>query len=391
MNVKQCTRCGLPENWGITNFDDQGVCNYCRFYDTVKDTLRDFERWEQVFADHLNTHKGKYEYDAVVGFSGGKDSSYIIHRLKTKYNCKVLAVTVNFGFMPSEFALENSKRVAAALETDHIIYDATSEEIQDGFKNAIKRGKLCGLCTGLCTYITRKIAIERHIPFYVLGADRGQLFRDLSPETGPLSGARAVAAMLSPYTKEKTIRQERPGKTKQMRKWLQQFGFSETAARDLYPQSVPLPGTDMLPMNLQFFAFHDYQEKEIKNTLVNEANWIRPEDDQLHSHHDCIFHNAATYYFREANQTTITTGEICVDVREGAISKEEALKTLEIEQLHLDQMDEPYSVFQEHFGIESAYLHKAAKAFGRRMKILTNMRKLQMKLKKPKLTVLDKL
>jgi tRNA(Ile)-lysidine synthase TilS/MesJ len=133
MSLKKCTRCGLPENWGITNFDKQGVCNYCRYYDTVKDKLRDFERWEKLFADHLDQHKGKYKYDVVVGFSGGKDSSYIVHKLKTHYQCSVLALTVNFGFMPSEFALDNSKRVAKSLNVDHIIYDATYDEIQEGF------------------------------------------------------------------------------------------------------------------------------------------------------------------------------------------------------------------------------------------------------------------
>lgn len=391
MVIKKCTRCGLPENWGITNFDENGVCNYCRFYDVVKDKLRDFERWEKVFADHLNQHKGKYKYDAIVGFSGGKDSSYIVHKLKTQYQLKVLAVTVNFGFMPSEFALNNSKRVAKSLEVDHLIYDATSEDIQDGFKNAIKKGKLCALCTALCTAFTRKTAIEQQVPFYVLGADRGQLLRDLSPETGPMSGASSIVAMLTPYSTGKTQRQERPARIKQMRGWLQSMGFSEKTAENIYPDSSALPGTEALPLSLQFFAFHDYREKEMKHLLVKEANWQRPDGDQLHSHHDCIFHDAATFYFRQANNVTITAGEICVDAREGVISRDEVIQVLTQEEKHLDQMEKPYSVFYTHFGIDEKYLISAAKKFGRRIKILTSLRKFQMLFTKPKLKVFEKL
>ncbi len=391
MALTRCTRCGLPENWGITNFDQNGVCNYCRFYDTVKDKLRDFKRWEGVFADHINQHKGRYEYDAVVGFSGGKDSSYIVHSLKTKYNCKVLAVTVNFGFMPSEFALENSKRVAKSLNVDHLIYDATAPEIQNGFKNAIKKGKLCGLCTALCTNITRKVAIEKHIPFYVLGADRGQLLRDLSPETGPLSGARAFVNMLMPYSREKTLRQEHPARTKQMRKWLKNFGFPDATVFDLYPDSVELPDTNLFPLSLQFFAFNDYHEKRMKQILVEEANWQRPQDDALHSHHDCMFHEAATFYFRQAHQTTITTGEICVDAREGSISRDEVTNVLEKEAQQLDQMKEPYAVFKTYFDIDPSYLTKAAKRFGRRIKILTALRKFQLLFVQPKIKEFEKL
>lgn len=391
MNVKRCSRCGLPENWGITIFDKKGVCNYCRFYDTIKDKLRDFERWEKLFADHLNQHKSKYEYDAVVGFSGGKDSSYIIYKLKTHYKCKVLAVTVNFGFMPTLFALDNSKRVAESLEVDHIIYDATSDEIKEGFKNAIKKGRLCGLCTALCTAFTRKIAIEKHIPFYILGADRGQLFRDLSPETGPLSGGAGIARMLTPYSVEKTLKQEHPNKSRQMRNWLKGSGFSEKAANDIYPDAQALPGTKALPLNLQFFLFHDYQEKEIKRILVKEANWKLPEGDHLHSHHDCDFHDTAIYYFRQAQDVTITTGEICVDAREGVITKDEALEVIHKEEKYLNVLHKPGDVYKKYFCLDEEYSLKAAKKNGRQIRILKSLRRFQLLFMKPKLKHFDKL
>jgi len=390
-NIKRCSRCCLPENWSITLFDDQGVCNFCRYYDTVRDKLRDFDRWEKLFREHLDQHKGKYEYDAVVGFSGGKDSSYIVHKLKTHYQCNVLAVTVNFGFMPTDFAIENSKRVAKSLEVDHILYDATSDEIKSGFESAIKKSRLCGLCTALCTAFTRKIAIEKGIPFFILGADRGQMMRELSPETAPVSGASNIARMLMPYSVEKTLRQEPIGQVKGIRRWLNNFGFSKQTALGIYPDSKPLSGTDALPLSLQFFAFHDYQEKEIKRILVEEANWELPKNSHLHSHHDCDFHDAAIYGFRQANGKTITVGEICVDVREGVISKEEALEALRTEEERLNQMQQPYEAYQNFFGIPNKYPIKASQKFGKQIRLIKRLRKIQLLFFKPKIKAFDHL
>lgn len=390
-NIKRCTRCALPVNWGITKLDDQGVCNHCHYYDTVQDKLRDFDRWKELFTNHLQQHKGKYEYDVAVGFSGGKDSSYILHALKKHYNCKVLAVTVSFGFMPTSFALENSKRVAKSLGIDHVIYDATSSQIYESFKNAVKRGRICALCTGLCSAFTRKVAIERHIPFYVLGADRGQMFRSLAPETAPVSGAHGIREMLTPYSNEKTLKNDNPRRVKQMHSWLGNFGLSEESRREIYPIAEHLPGAHAVPLQLQFFLFHAYNEKKIKKVLEQEANWQLPAKDHLHAHHDCTFHDAATYFFRDAVGTTITNGEICVDVREGEISRAEAIQALGKEDKRLDQLKQPYAVFEEYFGIPEKYLHQAAKQFHRRMAVLKSLRKFQMLFSKPKLKTLDSL
>lgn len=389
--IERCTRCGLPLNWGITILDEQGVCNHCRFYDSVKEKLCDFDRWQGVFSAHLDQHKGKFKYDVVVGFSGGKDSSYIVNTLKKQYKCKVLAVTVNFGFMPTPVAMDNSKRVAECLGVDHIIYDATTAPIQAAFKNAVEKGQLCGLCTGLCTAFTRKIAIERQIPFIIMGADRGQLLRSLAPETGPMSGAGAISGMLKPYADEKTLRGDNPRRVKSMRGWLRGFGLSPEAGAEIFPVAERLPGTNAVPLSLQFFMFHAYNEKEIKRTLENEANWQLPAGDYLHAHHDCEFHQAVTYYFRQAVGTTITAGEICVDVREGGISRNEAIEALDKEANQLDQMQQPYDVFNEYFGIPDKFLNRAAKRYKRRMAILIALRKFQMLFCKPKLKQLDQL
>jgi hypothetical protein len=120
-------------------------------------------------------------------------------------------VTVDFGFMPTGPAKENIKRVADHLGIDHINYEIPSDYVRRSFRGAIEKGRLlCGFCTTLCWAIPRKIAIERHIPLYIIGSDRGQMFRELSPETAPVSGSRLIDMMLTPYSEEKTLRFDNP-------------------------------------------------------------------------------------------------------------------------------------------------------------------------------------
>lgn len=381
----RCTRCGLPASWDITILDDGGVCNYCRYYDTMRKELRDFDRWSQLFADHLDRHRGKYAYDAVVGFSGGKDSSYILHMLKNHSGYNVLAATCNFGFMPAGPALDNITRVTQHLGVDHVFYDFPPGLIQRTFRAAIRHGlPVCLPCSSLCWLVTRKIAIERHIPFIVSGADRGQLLHSLSAETDHASGAADIWDMLTPYSEEKTQRADNPQTARKLRAWLRRFDLPAEYCAELCPDAEFLPGTNAAPLPLPYFLFHPYREKEIKRILTREAGWRTPANDHLHAHHDCLLHDAAAAFLREATGHLKTVGEISVDVREGEISREEAIGVQEHERRRLDNLHEPYAIFQSYFGIAERDVLRAAKHYRRRIWLRRALLKLRMIVLRPR-------
>lgn len=62
---------------------------------------------------------GQNQYDCVVGLGGGKDSSYIIHRLKNHYGANVLAFTCDNGFL-NDYALDFIRTVVDGLGVDHL-------------------------------------------------------------------------------------------------------------------------------------------------------------------------------------------------------------------------------------------------------------------------------
>lgn len=76
-----------------TAFDENGVCDACRWAE-MKENEIDWEAREKEFLTLLDRFRNKDgSYDVIVPGSGGKDSSYAAHLLKTKYGMHPLSVT----------------------------------------------------------------------------------------------------------------------------------------------------------------------------------------------------------------------------------------------------------------------------------------------------------
>jgi N-acetyl sugar amidotransferase len=74
-------------------FDDEGVCDACRFSEKKHQTI-DWSERERQLLDLCDRHRSKNgEYDCIVPGSGGKDSFYASHILRTKYRMNPLTVT----------------------------------------------------------------------------------------------------------------------------------------------------------------------------------------------------------------------------------------------------------------------------------------------------------
>ena len=75
------------------NFDDEGVCDACRFTEKKLGNIDWAERERQLLelCDQYRSEDGSY--DCICPGSGGKDSFYASHILKTKYGMHPLTVT----------------------------------------------------------------------------------------------------------------------------------------------------------------------------------------------------------------------------------------------------------------------------------------------------------
>jgi hypothetical protein len=183
--VKRCTRCILSENFPRIEFDEQDVCNFCRdqlLFSTEKQKIQEAEADIRKMFD---SERGKSEYDAIICYSGGKDSTLTLKLAVEKYGLRVLAFTLENHFT-SPGALDNIKRVVSKLGVDHItfspskkfmvnLYRASSiHEIYN--KSSLTRiSANCNSCISVVNMTALKYALEKEIPFIISGFTLGQI------------------------------------------------------------------------------------------------------------------------------------------------------------------------------------------------------------------------
>jgi hypothetical protein len=116
--LTRCTRCILPETYPFVEFDDEGVCRYCRTWKTIR------PKGEQALLDAVAPYRSKDgSPDVIVAFSGGRDSSYGLHYVKTQLGMNPVAFTYDWG-MVTDLARRNQARICGKLGIEHIIRSA---------------------------------------------------------------------------------------------------------------------------------------------------------------------------------------------------------------------------------------------------------------------------
>ncbi len=114
--INICSKCILTSQIPNISFDENNICNFCKEYDAKKTSLpKDYAQLEKQMLSKLKVKKEKYVYDCMLLYSGGKDSTYILHRLVNHYKLKVLAFTFDNHFIPQE-TYHNINRVLKKID-----------------------------------------------------------------------------------------------------------------------------------------------------------------------------------------------------------------------------------------------------------------------------------
>ena len=79
-NLKKCTKCQLPETYETIEFDKDGVCNICEGVKYKTEKI-DWKKRKLLLDKIIEDHRGKYSYDCIIPFSGGKDSVFQLYYL----------------------------------------------------------------------------------------------------------------------------------------------------------------------------------------------------------------------------------------------------------------------------------------------------------------------
>lgn len=166
--MKRCARCGLPETYETIEYDSYGVCNICRQHEYKKDKI-DWSERKRMLDSLVQDYRGKNDYDCLIPFSGGKDSTYTLYYLVKEYKLKPLVVQFNHGFMRSNL-LANNERTFKKLGVDVLSFTPNWKVVKRlMLESLIRKGDFCWHChTGIFSY-PMHVAVKYQIPLVFWG------------------------------------------------------------------------------------------------------------------------------------------------------------------------------------------------------------------------------
>ncbi|MFO1362620.1 MAG: hypothetical protein U1F45_09105 [Burkholderiales bacterium] len=179
--MRRCRQCLLPDAVPGADLDASGRCAPCRGYDPSRERASEDARRARAadLAAALADCRGKGPYDALVCLSGGKDSIYLLHRLKVECGLNVLAFTTDVN-IPA-VAWSNIRRAIARLGIDHLVYRPADDFYRKVFGYLLRNQEARGAVYTV-SYVyaplfegdALAVATERGIPLVLAGYSPGQ-------------------------------------------------------------------------------------------------------------------------------------------------------------------------------------------------------------------------
>ncbi|MBN2656327.1 MAG: hypothetical protein JXR86_04645 [Spirochaetales bacterium] len=183
--MDRCSNCVLSTSFPGLELDENGVCNFCRDESIVTTEQKIIDESAVQVQQLIEGTKGKNEYDALVCYSGGKDSTYTLMAAVEKYGMKILSFTLDNGYI-SPKAFENINKVVETLGVDHFTFKpsktvfnkmiTTSATEPVYAKSSLRRiSSGCNTCISIVNNLALKTALEKNIPFILAGFTLGQI------------------------------------------------------------------------------------------------------------------------------------------------------------------------------------------------------------------------
>ncbi len=323
----RCTRCLMINQIPGSDFDEQGVCSWCRSGYPNYRPLGVDALW-QTLHPRLSPHS---EADCIVGISGGKDSAFALWALKRKFGLRIEAFTYDHDGVTKQ-ARENVCNVCSALDVPLHVFSLGKHQHLNSFQDyfgaflshpsLVTAGMTCVACKHLHVFGTQ-LAIKKQAPFVVWskcpledspflalksrgsGTQREGILKGAVMLVGEILRSRHLISTIARHF-ELTF------------KGCLAFAPSSTYLRLRYP-SVE---------QLAFFEYWSWNPTEIYETLFHEANWRKPQDVPSDWHSDCVFNIFKEFLFQSILGVSYTDGFLSNQIRYGLIKRDQAMLQL---------------------------------------------------------------
>lgn len=179
-----CNKCGL-KNWHIGNVGKlpihNGVCQICE--DSKKIFKIQDQKNRKLLDDYFQNLRNEYKYDCIVLFTGGRDSSYSLLKLKELYDLNILALTWDNGF----FSVQQKKQMENLvnyLDIDHLYINTDWNIVKEIYRNRLFHlGRFCN-CVPLAFMFAAPIISKNIAPAIVFSTSISQTINVIIREMG---------------------------------------------------------------------------------------------------------------------------------------------------------------------------------------------------------------
>lgn len=313
--VAHCARCGVASALPGTTFDNAGICNLCRAFDTYVDKAEAYFKTREdlvaLVAQMRETRRGTY--DCIILLSGGKDSTYMLFQM-CRLGVTPLVFTLDNGFI-SEQALANIRRTCDALGVDVVF--GTTPHMNEIFADSLRQfSNVCNGCFKTIYTLATNLAREKGIGYIVTGLSRGQFFETRLTEEVFRRDDFDVRQIDSIVLEARKAYHRR---TDAVSRYLEVDAFREDSVFD----------------DIQFVDFYRYWSaplEEMYAFLDEHAAWVRPSDTGRST--NCLINDLGIYLHKKQRGYHNYALPYSWDVRLGQKTRDEAMEELE------DEIDE---------------------------------------------------
>jgi glucosamine--fructose-6-phosphate aminotransferase (isomerizing) len=316
-----CSHCVLPDNYPGITFDTNGVCSLCREHKKLKYLgVEALERYLKAVA------RGTGPYDCVVPVSGGKDSTYVLYYLTTVLGLKTIAVNYDNGFTHMQ-AKDNLRRVTETLGVELVTIKGFNQKknLAGNLRSFLARptpAMVPMMCTGCRVGIVCsacKVARDRGVNVIVMGwspiEDTPFKAAFLTADGGSVVKGLAKNVVLNPryslYGGVFTQIMDFLHSYSRVREW-------GTILQALHPGI----------RQISFFNYVEYYPERIQQEVTEKVGWSSP-DPENSWQFDCRIKSLQNCLYRTAIGFTASNDYLSAKIREGYITREQALKLLE--------------------------------------------------------------
>jgi len=315
--LKRCSNCILPTTFPFIEFDDLGVCNICNNYEKYKlEDIKEFNDKVEGF-DNL-----------IIGFSGGRDSSYGVLLIDQMFEKNIVAASYDWG-MVTDLARRNQARVCGRLGIEHVWLSADIDKKRENIRK------------NLIAWLNKP-----HIGMLPILMAGDKVWQKQLRKTAKLKNNSCILQFQSPY--EATFFKHGFAGVKPDFPKMKTFSKFKLSMFYLYNflTNVHYWNSSLIDSFFGFFSFYfkksefiypykfiKFDEKEIEQELSSKLNW---EFDETTGTSWRIGDGTAPFYnyiYWLYAGFTENDSFRSYQIREGIITRQEALKMIEIENI----------------------------------------------------------